>query len=111
MNTEDRARTYYSKINAKDLEGLLALFAEDATFTLPDGRKVSGMAEIRKMYVNVFAHGGPQPQPMTFIASDSGVAVEVQVNLADGSVRNMASFFQVGSDEKFISIGVYQRAG
>ena len=111
MNTEHLARTYYRRVNAKDLEGLLSLFADDATFTLPDGRTVSGMAEIRQMYERVFGHGGPQPQPLSFIPSDHGVAAEVQVHLADGSVRHMASFFQVGDDEKFTSVGVYQRGG
>ncbi len=109
MNTEHLARTYYRKVNAKDLEGLLALFADDAVFILPDGRQVSGVAEIRQMYERVFAHGGPQPQPVSFVAADHGVAAEVQVHLSDGTVRRMASFFQAGADEKFTSVGVYQR--
>mgnify|MGYP000219781581 CR=1 FL=1 len=30
-------------------------------------------------------------------------------DVADGTVRQMASFFQVGGDEKFTTVGVYQR--
>lgn len=109
MNTEHLARTYYRKVNAKDLEGLLSLFAEDAVFTLPDARQVAGLAAIRQMYERVFALGGPQPQPIRFIAAEHGVAAEIEVHLADGTVRQMASFFQVGGDEKFTAVGVYQR--
>ena len=109
MSTENLARLYYNKVKEKDLEGLLALFSETAVFTLPDGREVSGMDAIRSMYVNVFAHGGPQPQPVRFIGADHAVAVEVEVHLADGSVREMASFFRLDETGKFSSIGVYQR--
>lgn len=109
MNTEHLARTYYRKVNARDLEGLLSLFADDAEFTLPDGRKVAGLAAIRQMYERVFSLGGPQPQPTSFVAAEHGVAAEVEVHLADGTVRQMASFFQVGADETFTAVGVYQR--
>lgn len=109
MNSEHLARTYYRKVNAKDIDGLLALFTDDAVFTLPDGRRVEGTPAIRAMYERVFEAGGPQPQPVTFIAAIHGVAVEVEVHLADGSMRQMASFFQLSSDDKFVSVGVYTR--
>ncbi len=109
MNSEHLARTYYRKVNAKDIEGLLALFTDDAVFTLPDGRKVEGLPAIRAMYERVFAAGGPQPQPTSFTAAIHAVAAEVEVHLPDGSVRQMASFFQLSSEEKFVTVGVYTR--
>ncbi|WP_417621248.1 nuclear transport factor 2 family protein [Parasphingorhabdus sp.] len=111
MNTENLARAYYRKVNAKDIEGLLALFADDARFVLPDGRIVAGMDAIRTMYEGVFAQGGPQPQPVAFVPGENGVAAEIEVHLADGTVRQMASFFHVDDEGKFTSIGVYQRTG
>ncbi len=111
MNTENLARSYYRKVNAKDIEGLLALFADDACFVLPDGRNVAGMDAIRTMYENVFKHGGPQPKPVAFVPGEDAVAAEVEVHLADGTVRQMASFFQVDNQGKFTSVGVYQRTG
>ncbi len=109
MCTKDKALAYYRAINAKDLDGVCALFADDAVFNLPDGRVVAGMAAIRAMYVGVFAHGGPQPQPKVIVPAASHVAVEVEVHLADGSVRNMASFFAMREDGLFGSVSVYQR--
>lgn len=111
MNTENLARSYYRRVNAKDIEGLLGLFADDASFVLPDGRTVAGMDAIRTMYEGVFAHGGPQPQPVAFVPGENSVAAEIEVHLADGTVRQMASFFQVDNQGKFTSVGVYQRTG
>lgn len=109
MTPEHLARSYYRKINEKDLAGVLSLFADDATFNLPDGRVVSGKPEIAAMYENVFAQGGPQPQPVHIVSSDTGVAVEVEVRLADGAVLQMASFFELGLDDRFSRVAVYRR--
>lgn len=109
MNSEHLARTYYRKVNAKDIEGLLALFTDDAVFTLPDGRKVEGTPAIRAMYERVFELGGPQPQPVNFVAAEYAVAAEIEVHLADDRVLSMASFFTAREDGKFTRVGVYRR--
>jgi len=109
MSTKDLALAYYRCINARDLEGVLALFADDACFNLPDGRTVAGKEAIRAMYVGVFGAGGPQPQPVTIVPAAAHVAAEVQVTLADGSVRKMASFFALGEGGRFSGVTVYQR--
>lgn len=109
MCTKDRALDYYAAINAKDLDGVCALFADDAAFNLPDGRRVEGIAAIRQMYVGVFAQGGPQPQPVVIVPGKTHVAVEVTVTLANGTVLNMASFFALGAGGKFASVSVYRR--
>lgn len=109
MNTENLARRYYRLINDKDLEGVLALMASDVVFDLPDGRKVEVEA-LREMYVGVFSHGGPQPQPVSIVTGESNAAAEVEVKLADGSVRKMASFFYAGWNGKLERVAVYQRS-
>lgn len=109
MNTENLARAYYRTVNSADIEALLKLFADDAVFKLPDGRRVEGIDAIRAMYVGVFAHGGPQPRPVRIVPGTDAVAAEVEVHLADGSVLNMASFFEVDGEGRFTSVGVYRR--
>ncbi len=109
MNTENLARAYYRTVNSADIEALLKLFAADAVFTLPDGRQVEGFAAIRQMYAGVFAKGGPQPHPIRIVPGSDAVAAEVEVRLADGSVLNMASFFEVDGEGRFTSVGVYRR--
>ena len=109
MCSKDKALDYYAAINAKDLDGVCALFTDDAAFNLPDGRKVEGIAAIRAMYVNVFAAGGPQPQPITIVPAQTHVAAEVEVHLADGRVLAMASFFTLGEGGRFSNVSVYRR--
>ncbi len=111
MKTEHLARSYYQRVNAKDLDGLLSLFTEDAVFALPDGRIVAGKDALRGMYTVVFAQGGPQPQPVRIIADQHAVAAEVEVTLADGSLRRMASFFSLNDAGLFDAVGVYSRGG
>lgn len=109
MNTENLARAYYRTVNSADLEALLKLFASDAVFTLPDGRRVEGIDAIRAMYTGVFDRGGPQPSPVRIVPGTDAVAAEVEVRLADGSVLTMASFFEVDDEGLFTSVGVYRR--
>lgn len=109
MNSENLARSYYRKVNAKDMEGLLELFAENATFTLLDGRQVKGHAEMREMYKNVFAQGGPQPSPVNIVPAEDSVAAEVELRLADGAAMRVASFFGLNSEGKVTSVSVYRQ--
>lgn len=109
MNAEHLARRYYRNINARDLEGVLSLFSDDAVFHLPDGRVVSGKDALRQMYTHVFAQGGPQPLPVKIVATDTDAAAEVEVTLADGAKLFMASFFAMGAGEFFETVSVYQR--
>ena len=107
--SKDRALAYYAAINAKDLDGVCALFTPDAVFSLYDGRQVAGLEAIRAMYVNVFAAGGPQPQPTVIVPAQTHVAAEVTVTLANGQALNMASFFALADDGRFRSVAVYRR--
>lgn len=109
MTAESLARKYYRFINAKDVDGVLSVLSDNATFLLPDGREVSGKDALRRMYTHVFAAGGPQPQPVRIVASESDAAVQVEVALADGRILQMASFFTMGPDETFEAVAVYQR--
>ncbi|WP_340589014.1 nuclear transport factor 2 family protein [Erythrobacter alti] len=109
MSAEHLARTYYRNINAKDLEGVLALFSDNATFNLPDGRVVVGKDNLRDMYTHVFAQGGPQPRPVNIVATDTDAAVQVEVTLSDGTTLHMASFFAMDSADTFDAVSVYQR--
>src|ERR1700719_3348466 len=55
------AERYFASVRARDIEAFMALFAPDATFILPDGRIVTGQADIRKMESAVFENGAPFP--------------------------------------------------
>lgn len=49
-------QAWVDNLEARDLEGSLALYATDATFINPDGTHADTPAELRKLYASVFAH-------------------------------------------------------
>lgn len=111
VTAEYLARKYYRCINAKDVDGVLSLLAQNAVFQLPDGNEVTGHEALRWMYTRVFSSGGPQPQPVRILATAAGAAVEVEVVLADGQRLQMASFFTMGDGQTFEKVTVYRRGG
>jgi ketosteroid isomerase-like protein len=102
---------YFDCIRARDIDGLIALYADDAIFVLPNGREFEGAKAIREMQLGVFAHGAPVPSPSRIISHGDGAAVEIQAKLADGSVRRTANFYQVNDAGKIQRLSVYMQGG
>ena len=73
MTVTDR---HFAAIRSRDIDSLIALYADDATFILPNGEIFSGTAAIREMHLGVFAAGALVPTPTALIAGDGCVAVE-----------------------------------
>ncbi|HEX7858548.1 MAG TPA: NAD(P)-binding domain-containing protein [Sphingobium sp.] len=100
---------YFEAVRAKDIDALMALYAEDATFTLPNGKSFSGKDNIRAVHLSVFASGAPFPTPGARFAGAEGIAVEVAAQLPDGSVRNTANHYRFDDAGKIRALGVYAR--
>lgn len=64
---EDLSRLIVDRLNAGDVNGLVALYEPDAVLALPDGQTATGAEEIRKAYERLmtgrpmFARGTPRP--------------------------------------------------
>jgi ketosteroid isomerase-like protein len=56
---DDLARFFLDRVNAGDLEGLVALYESDAVLACPDGSNANGTGEIRAFYSKLLA-GHPQ---------------------------------------------------
>jgi uncharacterized protein (TIGR02246 family) len=110
MNPRDIAERYFAAIRAQDLDALGALYAEDATFILPNGKAFEGLAAIRAMHKNVFAAGAPFPTPVAIVTGDASVAVEIEARLPDGSVRQTANFYHLDAAAKIARLSVYWRS-
>jgi ketosteroid isomerase-like protein len=100
---------YFAHMRERNLVGLAKLFAEDATFTLPDGRELSGVAAIQEMYTKLFAAMAPSPTPLAVIAGAQGVATEIEARLPDGTVRRTANFFHFNTGGLIQRLSVYAR--
>jgi ketosteroid isomerase-like protein len=95
---EDLSRLVVERLNAGDVEGLVALYEPDAVLALPDGRVATGSGEIRQAYAYLvadrptFAPGQQQPTLRTGDLAltsvrlvDGGVTVEVARRQPDGT--------------------------
>jgi uncharacterized protein (TIGR02246 family) len=91
MRPTELADRYFASGRARDIDGFIALFAEDATFVRPDGRELSGIAAIREMELGVFAVSPPTPSAVAVVAGETSIAVEIHARLPDGTLRRMAS--------------------
>lgn len=103
------AERYFACVRARDLEGLMELYAKDASFTLPNGREAHGIDAIREMHRTVFAAGGPFPTPLQTIAGTDSVAVEIEARLLDSTVRRTANFYYLNSAGLIQAVSVYMR--
>ncbi len=100
---------YFAAVRARDIEALMALYAEDATFILPNGKSFTGKDVIRGVHQSVFDSGSPFPIPGARFVGAEGIAVEIEARLPDGSVRNTTSHYRFDEPGKIRSLGVYAR--
>lgn len=109
MDSAAVAGRYFECMRGRDLDGLAALFAEDAVAVLPDGKAVAGLAAIRGMYQHIFAAGAPTPSPQATVAGGRSAATEIETRLGDGSTRRTANFFHLDADGKIARLSIYKR--
>lgn len=108
----DRSATvdaYFAAVRAKDIDAWMALFAEDATYALPNGQVFQGKAAIREFQTMVFGSGSPFPNPGPRFVGSEGIAVEIEAQLPDGSVRNTTNHYRFDDEGKIRSLTVYMR--
>jgi ketosteroid isomerase-like protein len=98
LEPEDLSRFIVERLNAGDVDGLVALYEPDAVLALPDGRVATGSQEIRRAYEQLladrpeFAPGEQQPTlrngdlALTSVRlPDGGATVEVARRQPDGT--------------------------
>lgn len=111
MTPTQIADRYFACTRLKDIEGLAALYEEDAVFVLPNGREFKGIAAIRAMHLDVFAAGSPMPSPEARVEGENAIAVEIEARLPDGTVRNTANFYRLSDAGRIERVAVYMRVG
>lgn len=100
---------YVAAVKARDLDAFVALFADDATYTVPNGKTMTGPAEIRDFQTMVFNAGQPSPTPIEWFIAADGIAVEIEAKLPDGSVRLTTNHYRFDADGRITSLRVFAR--
>lgn len=83
---EDLSRLVLERLNAGDLDGLVALYEPDAVLALPEGRTAAGAAEIRTAFAQLLA-GSTTFEPGTQLPTlRTGALALTSTQLADGAI-------------------------
>ena len=101
--------SYFAAVRAKNIDGWIALFADNASYTLPNGNQFEGKQAIREFQSSVFAAAAPFPTPTGRIVGSEGIAAEVEAKLPDGTVRNTVNVYRFDEAGKIRSLSVYMR--
>jgi ketosteroid isomerase-like protein len=107
--------TYFKAVDAMDIEGVMACFADDATLTVQtDGVTFTGAAEIRRMFTDFFGASvsiGHEIRNLVVEPGAAKVATEQGYvgELKDGSKNDMhnCNFFDVDGDGKFTRVIIW----
>lgn len=100
---------YFAAVRAKDIDALMDLYAEGATFALPNGKEFTGKETIRAVHQSVFDSGSPMPQPGMRFAGPGAMAVEIETHLPDGSVRQTTNHYRFDDQGRIVLLKVYAR--
>lgn len=79
----DLGRYFIERVNAGDVDGLVALYEPDAVVAFPPGSLQTGHAEIRKMYEQFVAavpELSPGKQHPPLVSGDLAMTVATQTN-------------------------------
>jgi ketosteroid isomerase-like protein len=93
MDPKAIAERYFAAIKARNIGDLMALYADDATLILPNGKESKGVAAIHATHQGVFNAAAPTPLPQAMIVGDAAIAVEVEARMLafDHSTRTGAA--------------------
>ncbi|KAJ5994308.1 snoaL-like domain-containing protein [Penicillium sp. IBT 35674x] len=115
----DLPKRFFAAVDCKDLDGLIALFASDATLTVQtDHVTVCGTTEIRDMFARFMDSSVSMSHQITRVVVDletRRIATEQRYSgrLADGTVNDMCNcnFFDVGHKGLFTRVVIWMGEG
>ena len=108
-------QTYFDAVDAMDVDGVLAHFADDATLTVQtDHATFEGAGEIRRMFTDFFgASVWIRHELRNVVVEEAAGKVATEQGymgeLKDGSKNDMhnCNFFDVGPDGKFTRVIIW----
>jgi steroid delta-isomerase len=104
------ANRYITLVNARDADGLAALFAEDAIVLHPVG-VFDGRAAIRTFFAEVVIPTGPSAKIIASLEDGDECAVEIEALTESwpDQIQHVSDFFTTGRDGLITRLAVYRR--
>jgi steroid delta-isomerase len=100
---------YVELVNGADLDGLVALFTDDAVLTPPRGvDERHGVAEIRSFYADLVLPQAPAVTPTNIIEAGTQCVAELTAVMG-GEPSHLIDVFEVGDAGKVTRLAIYMR--
>jgi steroid delta-isomerase len=107
------AEAYLARVNARDIDGLVALFAPDAVLLAAGGQRLQGADAIREFYASTVLAAEPSVRAVHFVQQDASCVMELEATTAaaPGSTARLADVLTVGGDGRIVRLAIYMQLG
>jgi hypothetical protein len=102
------AKEYFRCMLTSDADGMERLFAPDAVLSVFNGTVRRGRGAIREFYENSGMRQVLRPHPQEPVEEGNRCAVEIIVELHDGSYTRVVDIFTVNDYGQVSSLRIYQ---
>jgi uncharacterized protein (TIGR02246 family) len=113
MSTPARsaADAYLERINARDLDGLIALFSPDALLLAAGGQRLEGRDAIREFYASTVLPSEPTVRGVHFVQQDATCVMELEATTraAPGMTARLIDVVTVGGDGRIVRLAIYMQ--
>lgn len=113
MSTAARsaAEAYVERVNQRDLDGLVALFAPDALLLAAGGQSAQGHDQIRAFYESMVLPAAPQVRAVSFVQQDTTCVMELEATTAaaPGVTSQLIDVVTVRGDGRIVRLAIYMR--
>jgi uncharacterized protein (TIGR02246 family) len=115
MSTPARsaADAYLARVNARDLDGLVELFAPDALLLAAGGQRLEGRDAIRAFYAGNVLPTEPSVRGVHFVQQDATCVMELEATTpaAPGMTARLIDVVTVGGDGRIVRLAIYMQLG
>jgi ketosteroid isomerase-like protein len=113
MSTPARAAAdaYIARVNERDLDGLVELFAPEALLLAAGGQRLEGKEAIRAFYEGTVLVSAPMVRGVHFVQQDATCVMELEATLpaAPDLTAHMVDVLTVGGDGRIVRLAIYMR--
>ena len=105
------ADAYIARVNRRDLDGLVALFAPDAVLLAAGGQRLVGAAAIRDFYASTVLPSEPAVRGVHFVQQDASCVMELEATTpaAPGLTARLVDVLTVGGDGRIVRLAIYMQ--